>query len=296
MDQPRFPYWPLPERPPIRWPNDARVALWIVPHIQYFRFDDPRGTRETGRSQPGPDVLKYAQRDFGLRVGIWRLMELFDKYALRATAALNAKVCEAYPQIIRAAVERNWDWVGQGVTNQQPLAGLDEEEERAIIRQTVDTITNATGRPLKGWVGPDLAETVNTLDLLTEAGLSYTCDWCNDEQPYPIPVRAGRLISVPYSMEVNDVIVWGSKGQSGEDFFSLIRDQFDVLYRDGEQSGRVMSISLHPHLAGQAFRSKWIDKAFDYITSHQYVWRTTATEIAGWYYQHYYRQALEGSS
>jgi peptidoglycan/xylan/chitin deacetylase (PgdA/CDA1 family) len=248
------------------------------------------------RSQAGPDVLKYGQRDFGLRVGIWRLMEIFDKYGVRPTIALNAKVCQAYPQIIQAGVAGHWDWIGQGLSNQQPLAGLSEEQERSIISQTIELISAATGRDLKGWLGPDLAETVNTPDLLAEAGLSYTCDWCNDEQPYPIPVRNGKLISMPYSMEVNDVLVWGSKGQSGEDFFDLIRDQFDILYRDGERSGRVMSISLHPHLAGQAFRSKWVEKALDYITGHQYVWCTTATEIASWYYQHYYRQALEASS
>jgi len=295
VDRPVFPYWPLPERPAIRWPNDARVALWIVPHVQYFPFDNSGGSRGTERSHQGSNVLRYGQRDFGPRVGIWRLMEIFDRYRVRPTVALNARACQSYPQIISAGVERNWDWVGQGLTNQQLLTGLDEEQERSIIRQTVEIISMATGRPLKGWLGPDLSETNNTLDLLAEAGLSFTCDWCNDEQPYPIPVRTGQLISMPYSMEVNDVIVWGSKGQTSEDFFHLICDQFDILYRDGERSGRVMSISLHPHLAGQAYRSKWIEKALEYITNHKHIWLTTATEIADWYHIHYYRKALEAS-
>lgn len=289
MENERYPYWPLPERPPLRWPGEARVAFWVIPNIEHFRFDRP--TSDLTYHGPIPNVPEFATRDYGNRVGIWRLMEVLDTYGLRATVALNADVCRFYPQIIRAGVERGWEWMGHGITNSQRLSGLDEQEERALIQEVVRVITDSTGQAPTGWLGPGLTETYNTPDLLAEAGITYLADWCVDDQPFPMRVKAGRMISVPYSQELNDIPAIMRKGLTAEQFCQMICDQFDMLYAEGERSGRVMAVALHPYLTGHPFRAKWLDRALQYVTSHDRVWLTTGGQIARWYYEHYYDQA-----
>lgn len=286
MEHTRYPYWPISERPPIRWPNGARVAFWLIPNIEHFRFDRP-----TADSGPPPDVYNFAQRDYGLRVGVWRLMEVLDKYQLRATVALNSDVCRFYPQIIEAGVARKWEWMGHGVTNSERLSGLDEATERETVREVVETIAAATGSRPAGWLSPGLTETYHTPDLLAEAGITYLADWCVDDQPFPMRVRTGRMISIPYSQELNDIPAFIRKGMTPEDFYRTICDQFDVLYEEGARSGRVMALALHPFLSGHPFRARWLGKALEHITSHEGVWLATGGEIADWYYEHYYEQA-----
>lgn len=289
MENERYPYWPLPSRPAIRWPNDARLAFWIIPNVEHFRFDRP--VSDLDYRSPIPDIPNFAQRDYGPRAGIWRLMDVLDKHSLRATVALNADVCRLYPEIVKAGLERNWEWMGHGVTNSQRLSGMDEPQERETIQHVVKTIAESTGQAPRGWLGPGLSETHNTPDLLAEAGITYLADWCVDDQPFPMRVKSGRMISLPYSQELNDIPVFVRKGQTAEQFQQMICDQFDVLYEEGERSGRVMALALHPFLTGHPFRAKWLDKALGYIAGHQQVWLTTGGEIADWYYQHYYDQA-----
>ncbi len=288
MENERYAFWPLPERPAIEWPNGARVAFWVIPNIEHFRFDRPF---MAGVAGPMPDVPGFAQRDYGPRVGIWRFMELFDKHGIRATVALNADVCRFEPQIIRAGLERNWEWMGHGITNSERLSGMEEAHERETIRSVVESIAEFTGAPPKGWLGPGLSETFVTPDLLAEHGIQYVCDWCVDDQPFPMRVKQGRLISVPYSHELNDIPIFMAKHHTPEQFYQIICDQFDQLYAEGERSGRVMALALHPYLTGHPFRAKWLDRALDYVTRHRHVWLTTGGEIADWYYAHYYDQA-----
>jgi allantoinase len=287
MDNDRYAYWPLPERPAIRWPNGARIAFWIIPNVEHFRFD--KGFQ--GQGGPLPDVPGFAQRDYGPRVGIWRFMDIFDKYGIRATVALNADVCRFEPQIVRAGMERGWEWMGHGVTNSERLSGMAEGQERETVRSTVQAIADFTGKAPRGWLGPGLSETYVTPELLAEAGIEYVCDWCADDQPFPMRVSKGRLISVPYTQELNDIPVFMAKHHTAEQFYRIICDQFDVLYEEGERAGRVMSIALHPYLTGHPFRAKWLERALDYITRHKDVWLATGGEIADWYYQNYYDQA-----
>lgn len=283
MENERYPYWPLPARPVIRWPDGARVAFWVVPNIEHFRF--------APSPDVDPDMTHFTMRDYGPRVGVWRLMDLLDKYRLRATVALNSDVCRFYPEIIKAGMERQWEWMGHGVTNSEFLKGMDEERERATIREVVDTIAQSTGQPPRGWLGPARAETHRTPDLLAEAGIIYLGDWCVDDQPFPLRVKTGRMLSVPYSHEINDFGAFLIKNLPAERFYQMICDQFDVLYEEGARSGRVMNLALHPFLSGQPYQAKWVDQALAYIVSHAGVWLTTGGEIAGWYYEHYYDQA-----
>ncbi len=281
----RFEHLPPSKRTVIRWPNNARLALWIIPNIEWHEFEGPG----VGMSPAPafPDVLNFGWRDYGLRTGIWRMMEALDRFGMRATVALNGAVCEHCPHIIEEGNKRNWEFMGHGMTNSQLLCALSLDDERKVIRQTVDVITKHVGVAPKGWLGPALAETVNTPDLLAEAGIRYVCDWCNDDQPYPIQVKQGQMLSVPYSLEINDLPFFIGKGATGDGFRQAIQDQFDVLYAEGAATGKVMAIALHPFVVSVPHRHKHFVKALEYITKHRDVWLTTGGEIADWYYKNY---------
>jgi peptidoglycan/xylan/chitin deacetylase (PgdA/CDA1 family) len=286
-------YSALVDRPPLRWPDNARVALWVQVNLEHFEFDGPGTVLPPVRPTPMvPDVNNAGWRDYGPRVGIWRLMEMLDRHSLRSSTPTNADVYLHYPELIREAQRRNWEFMGHGITNSQTLNGLPEDEERAVIRKSVQALVSATGRAPRGWLGPGLAETFRTLDLLAEAGFEYVSDWCNDDQPYPIEVASGRLIGVPYCKDIGDLPAFLGAGLSPERYCQMLCDQFDVLFEEGARSGRIFGVALHPFVAGQAFRAKWVDKAFEYILGHNQVWATTAGDIADWYYEHYYEEAL----
>ena len=198
-------YTALIDRPPLSWPRDARVALWVQMNLEHWEIDGPGTTLPPSRSpSPVPDPKNAGWRDYGSRVGIWRLMEVLDKHAIRASAPTNAEVCAYYPEVVREAVRRNWELMGHGLNNSRTLSGLEKDEERTVIRACVEALSSAAGRPVKGWLGPGLVETFKTLEILAELGIEYVSDWCNDDQPYPIEVPTGRLIGVPYCMEIND--------------------------------------------------------------------------------------------
>lgn len=286
-------YTALIDRAPLRWPGDARVALWVQVNLEHFDIDGPGLGLPPSRSPaPIPDPKNAGWRDYGARVGIWRLMELLDKHGIRASAPTNDEVGVYYPEIIREAVRRDWEFMGHGINNSRTLSGLEKDEERAVIRGSIAALTSFAGRPPKGWLGPGLVETFNTLELLAEAGIEYVSDWCNDDQPYPVEVGTGRLIGVPYCMEINDIYAFIGAGLDPQTFYQMMRDQFDVLYEEGAATGRIYGLCLHPFIAGQAYRSKWIDKGLQYILGHDRVWVATAEEIAAWYYERYYTEAL----
>jgi len=283
----RFPYSAIVDRPVLRWPNGARLAVWVIPNIEHFLFDRPSTPITHATMSLVPDVLNYSWRDYGVRVGIWRLMEVMQKHGLKGTVALNSDVCNHYPRIIEAGRKLGWEWMGHGVTNSQLINAQSEEEERALIAKVVQTITASTGAKPRGWLGPALSESFRTLDLLAEAGIEYIGDWVNDDQPYPMRVKTGTMTSIPYSVEINDIPAFLDLHQSPERFGQMICDQFDVLYADGATTGRVMSICLHPFLIGQPHRSKHFDKALAYVTSHKDVWFTTGSEIVDYYNKNY---------
>ncbi len=232
-------------------------------------------------------MLNYAWRDFGVRVGVWRMMEIMERYGVKGTVALNADVCRHYPRIIEAGNALGWEWMGHGRNNSILLNAQPEADERALIRDAVETIAQATGKRPRGWLGPALSESVRTLDLLAECGIEYVGDWVNDEQPYPMRVASGTMLSLPYSIELNDITNFLERKRTGEEFARVICDQFDQLYEDGAATGRVMAIALHPFLIGHAHRARHFANALAHITARREVWVTTGAEIADWYRQHY---------
>lgn len=285
MDNQLYNYSPIVSRPKLTWPNGARVAFYVGLNIEHYQVDKPSTSIFGGTAMLKPDPLNYGWRDYGVRVGIWRMIEALDRFKIRASVLLNSAVCKHYPQIIDAGRERKWAWLAHGQDNSTFEAGMSADEERAYLKEVVDTIGSATGHSIKGWLGPALTETFETPRLLRELGLTYILDWCADDQPFPINVPG--MISVPYSIEINDVSLFVGKSLSGEAFYQIVVDQFDQLYKEGAQSGRVMALCLHPFIASVPFRQKYLEKALAHIAGHDGVWLTTSDEIAAHYIAHH---------
>ncbi len=287
MEHGRFDYSPIVDREPLRLPNGARVALWVIPNIEHFLIDRPSTSITPVTTSFVPDVLNYSWRDYGVRVGIWRLMEVMEKHGVKGTVALNSDVCLHYPRIIEAGNELGWEWMGHGRNNSEMINHQSIDEERDLIGEVVETIGKHTGTQPRGWLGPALSESSNTLDLLAEAGIEYVGDWVNDEQPYAMKTKTKTMISLPYSIEVNDIPAFIDRGWNAEQFYQTIVDQFDGLYESGGASGRIMAICLHPFLIGHPFRAKYLDKALKHITDHDEVWVAKGGQIVDWFKESY---------
>jgi peptidoglycan/xylan/chitin deacetylase (PgdA/CDA1 family) len=278
MTREPFDYSPITERPQLTWPGGKRVAFYVGLNVETFLPDRP--STSIWPLELVPDPLNHGWRDYGARVGIWRIIDILDKYGVRASTLLNSMVTEQHPQIITAGVERDWAWLAHGSTNSILHTGLELDDERQILTEITSTIEAATGQRPQGWMGPALTETVNTPALLAELGFHYVLDWTNDDQPYQLNVPG--MLSVPYTVELNDLGLF-LRGMTGPDFLQMVKDQYDVLRADSEHSGRVMALALHPFVIGQPFRAKYLDLALEYIAAQPDVWLTTSNEIADHY-------------
>ena len=193
-----------------------------------------------------------------------------------------------HPEVIQACAENGWEFYSHGTYNTRYLMGMDEAQERAVIQDSIDTIKKHTGQKLDGWLAPALTYTERTMDLVAEMGLTYVCDLFHDDQPGPVKVKKGKLTSIPYSLEMNDTIVYNVNLVSPRRYADILKRQFDRLYAEGEHSGTVMCIPLHPYLIGQPYRLAAFEEALSYITSHDKVWLATGREIAAHYNAHYH--------
>ena len=287
----RVRYLPITDRPRIRWPHDARVALWIAPNVEHYEFLPPRDPqRNTWTRSPHPDVQGYSYRDYGNRVGFWRMAEVLDRYGVVATASTNLAVFDHYPEVGAAMVERGWEIMSHGIYNTRYISSIDETAERAFYIECIEALRNHTGQQLRGMLGPAVSNTATTPDLMAEAGLIYHADWFHDDQPVPLATRSGqRLVSVPYSMELNDVPVFTQHHDTSE-FVAMAKAQLDVLRReaDDDAGGRVMCVALHPYLMGMPHRVDGLAAMLDYLMSHDDVWQTTASQIAQHFIDHHY--------
>lgn len=283
MHHDRYEYSAIIDRPSLKLPGNARVALWVIPNVEHFLFNKPSTSLVPFTAPLVPDVLNYGWREYGVRVGIWRLMEVLERHGIRGTVALNSDVCDHYPRIIEEGMKLNWDWMGHGTNNSTLLNAQPEAEERRIIHDVLATITQSIGRRPKGWLGPALTESFNTLDILAEEEIEYVADWCNDELPYRMKTKVGKMYSIPYSLEINDICAFLDLKKSAEEFYRMIVDQFEVLYEEGKEAPRIMSICLHPFIIGHPFRIKHLSRALSEITKHEGVWLATGTEIIDWY-------------
>ena len=283
MPNPRADYSPLFHRAPLKLPNNARIAVWPVINVEEWDINQPMARTVLPAPQGVtviPDVPNYAWFDYGLRAGFWRMKRVLDHHNIRATVSLNASVCLTYPQIVQESLDSGWEMMAHGfiqrVINQEP-------DQRATIRRTIDTIKEFTGTAPRGWMGPGLAETFDTPDILAEEGIEYIADWCNDDQPYPMIVKSGRLVALPYTVELNDIPVYLVQNHRSPELFERAKDHFDTLYREGAESARIMCVSTHPYITGAAHRIKYYGKIFEYIRQHDDVIFMTGSEILDWY-------------
>lgn len=275
---------PITHRPRLAWPNGARVALWVVPNVEHYEYL-PREVRirDPWPRTPHPDVLGYAARDYGNRVGLWRFFDATDALGIRCTVSLSMRVIQHYPKIHEAMQQRGWEYMSHGLYNSRYHWGYAEDEERAVIDECNDIHDRLVGGRLPGWFSPAASYTVNTHNLVAEAGISYWADIFHDDQPFPVKVRKGSLVTVPYTMDLNDAVL-ARRPDDISEFCEQIRDHFDTVYAEGDRS---MCIALHPYWIGQPHRiGPWM-RAMEYILSHPGVWVATGGEIAAHFRTHH---------
>ncbi len=283
MSNPRAEFSPIFDREPLKLPGGARVAVWPVINVEEWDINEPMARTVLPTPQGVsviPDIPNFGWFDYGLRVGFWRMKQVLDDYGIRATVSLNASVCLSYPKLVEESLKSGWEILGHGfiqrVINKEP-------DERAVIRKTISTIREFTGTAPRGWMGPGLAETFDTPDILAEEGIEYIADWCNDDQPYPMIVKSGSLVALPYTVELNDIPVYLVQNHRSPELFERAKDHFDTLYREGADSARIMCVSTHPYITGAAHRIKYYGKIFEYIRQHDDVIFMTGSEILDWY-------------
>lgn len=283
MDHDRYDWSILPERKPVTWPDGARVALWIVPALEWFPLSSqnkpfrPPG----GLERPYPDYRYYTHRDYGNRVGIFRIMRLLDKLGLKASVPISSALAERHPILVEEVVRRGWEVVAHGVDMDKLHWGdLPEDAEAAQVREAVGTLRRLSGQPVTGWLSPGKSESRRTLDLIAAEGIEYTCDWPNDDMPYPMRTATGRLWAMPHSEEINDRTILLQYHHTEDQLVEQVNDQFETLYAEaGRGGGRIMAITLHPWIIGLPYRIRALDKALSHIAGRSGVWSATGAEI-----------------
>lgn len=290
-----LPYSPIIRRPKLTWPGGARLALWVCPNVLHYESDPPADPLlEAWPRMPQPDVMAFGRQDFAARVGFWRVLEVLDRFPVRCTAVVNSAALLTQPDVCAAARERRWGMLGHGICNTRFVHALPEAQERAYWRAMREQVQRAVGVELIGTGGPGpQSATVRTMDLLAEEGFLWHGDWFCDDQPVPLQVRSGRMISLPYAQDTNDAPFLGTAFES-DDFVDVVRRQFDRLYLEGADSGRVMCISIHPALIGQAHRIGHLQALLEYVCGFPGVWHATGDEIARHYLEHF-DEAVRGS-
>ncbi|MGE0424707.1 MAG: polysaccharide deacetylase family protein [Reyranellaceae bacterium] len=277
----RYDYVPINARPDYHWPGGKRLAVYVALNLEHFAFGEGLGA-ELAPGGPQPDVLNFAWRDYGNRVGAWRLLELFDELTLPSAALVNSAMYDYAPQLIDAHRRRGDEIVGHGRSNSERQGVLDEAAERRLIDEATARITREEGAPPGGWLGPWISQSRVTPDLLAEAGYRYMLDWCMDDQPIRMRVRGGgSILAVPYPQELNDIPMIVGRKIDAATFADMIVDNFDEMRRQSAGQPLVMGIALHGYLMGQPYRLKHLRRALAHIAADRdSLWITTPGTIA----------------
>ena len=292
MDHEHYDWSPLTKRGVLSWPDDARVALCVIVNLEHMEWSPPEGSFTSPLSpgpppRPGLDYARLTHREYGHRVGIFRVLDVLDKHGIRPTVAMDALTAENYPYLVRHCHSRGCEIIGHGISVSRMISSrMSEQAEREYIQSSVESLRRTTGSAPAGWLGPEYGESSNTPKLLAEAGIRYVCDWANDEQPYPLKTPQGELFALPIMFELDDLAaVWG-RCVSIDRYGQMLKESFDTLYVDGGQNGRLLVLNLHPWLIGQPFRIGFLDDAFGYMMRRQGVWAASGSEIVDWYRDH----------
>ena len=277
----RYRYVPLRGRPNYRWPGEKGLAVYFALNLEHFSFGEGLGA-ELAPGGPQPDVLNYAWRDYGNRVGAWYLHDAFDALNLPMAALVNSHMYAYAPELLAAHRTRGDEIVGHGRTNAERQSALDEAGERALIAEATKVLAAAEGKPPQGWLGPWIAQSPVTPDLLAEAGYSYLLDWCMDDQPIWFSCRGGRrILAVPYPQELNDIPAIAARKENASDFADMIVDQFEEMIELSQTRPLVMGVALHAYIVGQPHRLRHLKRALKHIAGKRSdIWMTTPGAIA----------------
>ena len=290
MDHEHYDWSPFTRRGVLRWPESARVALCVIVNLERLEWQAPEGSFQSATlaggafSRPFPDYMRLSHRDYGHRVGIFRVLDVLEKYGIKPTVAMDALTAEHYPYLVDHCQQRGCEIIGHGISVSQMItSNMSEQQEREYIQTSVETLRRTTGAAPTGWLGPEYGESTRTPQLLSQEGIQYVCDWTNDEQPYPLKSPHGELYALPIMMELDDVNALADRHVTIGRYRDMLKDGFDIIYRDSAQSGRLLTLNLHPWLIGQPFRIGYLDDALGHMVRRKGVWAASGSEIIDWY-------------
>ena len=289
MDHEHYDWSPLSTRGTLRWPGGARVAVCVIVSLDHMEWTLPPGSFQAGNLaggtaiRPFPDYTRMSHREYGHRVGIFRVLDALEKSGIPATVAMDALTAENYPYLVRHCLDRGCEIIAHGQSASRMItSNMTEQEERAYIQESVSAITRATGANPQGWLGPEYGESERTPQLLAQEGIGYVCDWANDEQPYPIKSPSGEIFALPILWELDDVGAMSLRKVTVHRYGQMLTESFDQLYQDGADNGRVLVLHLHPWLIGQPFRIGYLEEALGHMMRRQGVWAASGKEIVDW--------------
>ena len=303
MDNDHYEWSPIVKREHLAWPGGARVAFCVIVNREYLDWTAPSGSYQPPLlyshlapiQRPVPEIWTISVREYGHRIGVFRLLDLLERHRIRPTVAMDAFTAANYPFLVRHCLQRGCEIIAHGVAGSRMITSrMSEDEERRYIRESIDAITGATGARPNGWHGPEYGESALTPRLLAEAGIRYVCDWANDEQPYRMTTPKGELYALPVMIELDDVFALRDRRYQVDDYSRQIKDAVNVMYRDAALTGRLLVLNLHAWLSGQPFRVRFLADAVAHIVSLEGVWPATGSEIINWYRAEAARRAGAG--
>ena len=279
----RCDYSAIIDRPSLKLPNGARLVVWTIVNLEFWSISRAMA-RQVLPAPTGevlvPDVPNWSWHEYGMRVGVWRFFDLFARLGIRPTLSINARVCREYRRVARAARDAGWEFMGHA-WEQMPIHKVDDQAE--MIARSLDTLARfARTRPV-GWLGPGLTETYETPDLLAAAGIKYIGDWVYDDEPTEIHTAHGPLITLPYTVELNDIPMMLVQHHESAYFMQRCIDSFERLYHEGSERAKIMAIAIHPYISGQPHRIKYLEAVYEHINRHAGALHWTGTEILEWY-------------
>lgn len=279
----RLPYSAIVDRPPLVLPGGARIAVWSIVNLEVWDIARPMA-RQVLPAPTGqvllPDVPNWSWHEYGMRVGVWRFFRMYERLGIAPTLSINARVCQDYERVARQARDAGWEFMGhsweQGPIHKEP-------DQRAMIHRSLDEIERFTGRRPVGWLGPGLTQTLETPELLAEAGVQYIGDWIHDDEPTVIHTDKGSLVTLPYTVELNDIPMMLVQHHESDTLLKRAIDQFDWLYEEGAERAKIMSIAIHPYISGQPHRIRYLEKFYEHVAGHAGVLHWNGVQLLDWY-------------